>query len=134
MIPLLLALAVGYAHPEQLVETDWVAAHAGDANVRVVDMRMAATAYCDHGITESGAHTRPGSVAADPRVIPLGSKIRVEGLEGAPDGTYTVLDTGRAIKGHEIDLFLPRCAAAKKFGRQHVRVKILTRGTSTANP
>ena len=97
-------------------------------------LRMAATAYCDHGITESGAHTRPGSVAADPRVIPLGSKIRVEGLEGAPDGTYTVLDTGRAIKGHEIDLFLPRCAAAKKFGRQHVRVKVLTRGTSTANP
>jgi len=45
MIPLLFALAVGYAHPEQLVETDWVAAHAGDANVRVVDMRMAATAY-----------------------------------------------------------------------------------------
>ena len=45
MIPLLLALAVGYAHPEQLVETDWVAAHAGDANVRVVDMRSAATAY-----------------------------------------------------------------------------------------
>ena len=45
MIPLLLALAVGYAHPEQLVETDWVAAHAGDANVRVVDMRNAATAY-----------------------------------------------------------------------------------------
>jgi thiosulfate/3-mercaptopyruvate sulfurtransferase len=45
MIPLLLALAVAYAHPEQLVETDWVAAHAGDANVRVVDMRMGATAY-----------------------------------------------------------------------------------------
>jgi hypothetical protein len=45
MIPLLFALAVGYAHPEQLVETDWVVAHAGDANVRVVDMRSAATAY-----------------------------------------------------------------------------------------
>jgi squalene-hopene/tetraprenyl-beta-curcumene cyclase len=33
-------LALAYAHPEQLVDTDWVAAHAGDANVRVVDMRM----------------------------------------------------------------------------------------------
>ena len=31
---------MAYAHPEQLVETDWVAAHAGDANVRIVDMRQ----------------------------------------------------------------------------------------------
>ena len=40
MIPLLAVLAISYAHPEQLVETDWVAAHAGDPNVRVVDMRQ----------------------------------------------------------------------------------------------
>jgi 3D (Asp-Asp-Asp) domain-containing protein len=88
-------------------------------------MRVAATAYCNHGITDSGARTRRGGVAADPRLIPLGSTIRVEGLQGAPDGIYTVLDTGRTIKGREIDVFMPRCAAAKTFGRQHVRVKIL---------
>ena len=92
-------------------------------------MRVAATAYCQHGTTDSGAHTRRGSVAADPRLIPLGSTIRVKGLQGAPDGIYTVLDTGRAIKGRDIDVFMPRCAAAKAFGRQKVRVKILTRGT-----
>jgi thiosulfate/3-mercaptopyruvate sulfurtransferase len=40
MIPLLAVLAVAYAHPEQLVETDWVAAHAADANIRIVDMRQ----------------------------------------------------------------------------------------------
>jgi len=89
---------------------------------------VAATAYCDHGITDSGARARRGSVAADPRVIPLGSTIRVEGLQGAPDGTYSVLDTGRTIKGREIDVFIPRCGAAKAFGRQQVRVKILKRG------
>src|SRR5436190_2657591 len=61
MIPLLLALAVGYAHPEQLVETDWVAAHAGDANVRIVDMRSAATAY-------PGGHV-PGAVYLSPVAI-----------------------------------------------------------------
>jgi thiosulfate/3-mercaptopyruvate sulfurtransferase len=61
MIPLLLALAVGYAHPEQLVETDWVAAHAGDTNVRVVDMRSAATAY-------PGGHV-PGAVYLSPVAI-----------------------------------------------------------------
>jgi thiosulfate/3-mercaptopyruvate sulfurtransferase len=40
MISLLVVLAVAYAHPEQLVDTDWVAAHAGDADVRIVDMRQ----------------------------------------------------------------------------------------------
>lgn len=40
MLPILALLAVAYAHPEQLVDTDWVAAHAADANVRVVDMRQ----------------------------------------------------------------------------------------------
>ena len=37
---ILALLAATYAHPEQLVETDWVAAHAADANVRIVDMRQ----------------------------------------------------------------------------------------------
>jgi thiosulfate/3-mercaptopyruvate sulfurtransferase len=40
MLLLLALLAAAYAHPEQLVETEWVAAHANDANVRVVDMRQ----------------------------------------------------------------------------------------------
>jgi thiosulfate/3-mercaptopyruvate sulfurtransferase len=40
MLATLAVLAMTYAHPEQLVETDWVAAHAGDANVRIVDMRQ----------------------------------------------------------------------------------------------
>ena len=40
MLPILALLALTYAHPEQLVETDWVAAHAADANVRIVDMRQ----------------------------------------------------------------------------------------------
>jgi thiosulfate/3-mercaptopyruvate sulfurtransferase len=40
MLPLMALLAIAYAHPEQLVDTDWVAAHAADANVRIVDMRQ----------------------------------------------------------------------------------------------
>jgi thiosulfate/3-mercaptopyruvate sulfurtransferase len=40
MLPLIALLAAAYAHPEQLVDTDWVAAHAADANVRIVDMRQ----------------------------------------------------------------------------------------------
>ncbi|HMF97172.1 MAG TPA: sulfurtransferase [Vicinamibacterales bacterium] len=40
MLLMLAVLAAAYAHPEQLVETDWVAAHHADANVRIVDMRQ----------------------------------------------------------------------------------------------
>jgi len=39
MLPMLVLLAAAYAHPEQLVETDWVAIHARDSDVRIVDMR-----------------------------------------------------------------------------------------------
>jgi len=106
----------------------WLPAQAEPKPRQAAWMRMTATAYCDQGITDSGARTRQRSVAADPRVIPLGSTISVEGLQGAPDGTYSVLDTGRTIKGREIDVFIPRCGAAKAFGRQQVRVKILKRG------
>src|SRR5919206_1950438 len=40
MLSMLAVLAVAYAHPEQLVETDWVAAHATDSSIRLVDMRQ----------------------------------------------------------------------------------------------
>ena len=59
MLFILAALAVAYAHPEQLVETDWVAAHAADNGVRVVDMRQ--TGYAD-------AHV-PGAVYLSPVAI-----------------------------------------------------------------
>ena len=61
MLPLLALLALAYAHPEQLVETDWVTAHARDANLRVVDMRLAADAY-------SAGHV-PGAVYLSPVAI-----------------------------------------------------------------
>jgi thiosulfate/3-mercaptopyruvate sulfurtransferase len=40
MFPVMILLAAASVHPEQLVETDWVASHAHDANIRIVDMRM----------------------------------------------------------------------------------------------
>ena len=88
---------------------------------------MTATAYCSKGTTGSGAPAQRGGVAADPRLIPIGSTIGVRGLKGAPDGTYTVLDTGRSVKGRHIDFFLPRCEDAKAFGRQAIRVRVVHR-------
>jgi 3-mercaptopyruvate sulfurtransferase SseA len=59
MLALLALLAATYAHPEQLVETDWVADHGADANVRVVDMRQSGV---------DGGHV-PGAVYLSPVAI-----------------------------------------------------------------
>jgi thiosulfate/3-mercaptopyruvate sulfurtransferase len=59
MLPVLALLAMTYAHPEQLVETDWVAAHAADSNVRIVDMRQ-------NGFAEGHV---PGAVYLSPVAI-----------------------------------------------------------------
>ena len=87
-----------------------------------------ATAYCDQGETASGVLTRRGIVAADPDVIPLGSRIRVDGLGRRHSRTYDVEDTGRLVKGREIDIFMADCRAAKEFGRQPARVRVLRVG------
>ena len=70
--------------------------------------------------------TRPGIVAADPAVLPFGSRIRVHGARKY-SGVYTVSDTGPAVKGREIDIFIPDGAEAKRFGRRRVQVEILER-------
>lgn len=95
---------------------------------RVVTSRTfpaAVTAYCISGETRSGTKTRSGIVAADPRVLPLGSVIHVRGLSRRYDRTYTVTDTGAAVKGRHIDIFIPDCTAAKRFGRRTARVHVL---------
>jgi 3D (Asp-Asp-Asp) domain-containing protein len=86
-----------------------------------------ATAYSIEGKTADGTRTREGVVAADPDVLPLGTRIRIHGA-GPYDGEYVVEDTGRKINGHELDLYLPSNREAKRFGRKTVRVTVLARG------
>lgn len=85
-----------------------------------------ATAYSIEGKTASGAQTREGICAADPAVLPLGSRIRVHEA-GDYSGEYLVSDTGRTIKGREIDIYVADDGAAKRFGRKTVRVEVLSR-------
>lgn len=85
-----------------------------------------ATAYCDFGITRSGALVRRGMVAADPNVLPLGSVIEIEA--GDYSGIYTVMDTGAVVKGKRVDIYVPSYEEAIQFGRQKVKVRVLRRG------
>ena len=93
---------------------------------RASTMRVTATAYCDKGTTKSGARARTGILAADPRVLPVGSVVRI--VAGAAPGIYTVMDTGAAVKGPKIDIFIPNCIRAEKFGEKQVQLRVLRRG------
>jgi 3D (Asp-Asp-Asp) domain-containing protein len=90
-------------------------------------MTMTATAYCLRGITATGGEVRRGTVAADPRVLPMGSRIRIRGPR--VNGKYVVEDQGAAVKGRRIDIFMPSCNQAKRFGRQPVTVIVEEIGT-----
>lgn len=81
---------------------------------------FSATAYCLSGKTAMGHGVRRGIIAADPRVLKLGSKITIDA--GPWSGTYLVSDTGGAIKGKKLDIWVPNCSEARKFGRRSVQV------------
>lgn len=89
-------------------------------------MRVTATAYCQSGMTKAGTPTRKGIVAADPRVFPVGTILKV--VDGPSSGIYTVMDTGSAVKGKKIDIFIPDCRRARRFGLQKLWVRILRHG------
>jgi 3D (Asp-Asp-Asp) domain-containing protein len=79
-----------------------------------------ATAYCLRGKTAMGHGVRRGIIAADPRVLKLGSRVLVG--HGSYTGEYLVSDTGGKIKGKKIDIWVPSCAEARRFGRRTVTI------------
>ena len=79
-----------------------------------------ATAYCLKGKTALGHGVRKGLIAADPRVLKLGSRIDLSG--GAYSGNYLVSDTGGKIKGRRLDIWMASCSEARRFGRRTVQV------------
>jgi uncharacterized protein YabE (DUF348 family) len=84
------------------------------------------TPYCSgcSGVTATGLNIRSNTgikvIAVDPSVIPLGSKVWVEGY-----GYAIAADTGGAIKGNRIDILLHSESAASQWGRRTVRIKVL---------
>lgn len=84
------------------------------------------TAYCKgcSGTTAYGINLRENPhlkvIAVDPNVIPLGTRVWVEGYGYAIAG-----DTGGAIKGNKIDVFIPSYDEAMQWGVKKVKVKIL---------
>lgn len=80
--------------------------------------KFVATAYCLKGKTALGHRVRTGLIAADPRILKLGSNVTIDA--GSYSGTYLVSDTGGKIKGNRIDIWMPSCSEARRFGRRSV--------------
>jgi 3D (Asp-Asp-Asp) domain-containing protein len=90
------------------------------------------TAYAD-GIggvpigarTYSGTKTRWGVVAVDPKIIPIGSTLEIDGYDGV---TFVAEDIGGGIKGESLDIWLPDAKEAKTYGTQYRRITIIREG------
>jgi uncharacterized protein YabE (DUF348 family) len=84
------------------------------------------TAYCEgcSGTTRTGMNLRANPslkvIAVDPNIIPLGSKVYVEGY-----GYAIAADTGSAIHGYKIDIFMPERSDALRWGRKRVKIRVL---------
>jgi len=83
------------------------------------------TAYCRGRVTATGARPTEKTVAADPALLPIGSRIRLSGLDKRYNRTYVVMDTGTRIRGRRIDLYMRDCREAVAFGRRSASVTIL---------
>ena len=90
---------------------------------RVLTMQASAYSAQDPGngnYTATGSRLKKGIVSVDPRLIPLGTRLYVEGY-----GYAVADDVGGAIKGHRIDLAYDSRSEALQFGRQTVKVYVL---------
>ena len=85
-----------------------------------------ATAYSLRGRTASGRMVTRGLIAADPRVLPLGTRVRLD--HPGYSGEYLVADTGGAIRGKRIDIWTPSTSEAMRFGRRTVKLTVLSYG------
>ncbi|PLS15973.1 hypothetical protein CVD28_19735 [Bacillus sp. M6-12] len=104
------------------------AAKPAAKKVAYKELTMTATAYtasckgCS-GITATGLNLKKNpsikAISVDPRIIPLGSKVYVEGY-----GYAVAADKGHAVKGGKIDVFIPNKARALQWGAKKVKVKV----------
>ena len=84
-------------------------------------MMMEATAYTWTGQrTASGTWPAVGTAAVDPKVIPLGTRLWIEGY-----GEAVAEDTGGLVKGNIIDLYFPTESECWEFGRRQVEVRVM---------
>lgn len=85
-----------------------------------------ATAYSLTGRTATGMRVGKGVIAADTKVLPFGTRVRLEA--GPYSGEYVVADIGSRVRGRKIDVWVPNNREAFRFGRRSVKLTVLSYG------
>jgi 3D (Asp-Asp-Asp) domain-containing protein len=85
-----------------------------------------ATAYSLPGRTATGRPVSKGVIAADTRVLPFGTRVRIDA--GPYSGEYVVADVGSRVKGRKIDVWVPTNREACRFGRRNIKLTVLSYG------
>ena len=91
-------------------------------------LAFTATAYCKGITTTAGVPVQSGIAASDPALLPVGSVIELDSRAARYNGIYTVMDTGPAVQGRQLDIYMWSCNEALQFGRQPVHVTVLRLG------
>jgi len=87
-----------------------------------------ATAYCKGITTTAGVAVQSGIAAADPELLPVGSVVQIDSLQPRYNGIYTIMDTGPAVQGRMVDLYMWSCNEALQFGRRSAHLTVLRLG------
>ena len=91
-------------------------------------LSFSATAYCKGITTSSGVPAQSGVAASDPSLLPVGSVVEIDASDARYNGIYTVMDTGPAVQGRQVDLYMWNCNEALQFGRRPIRLTVLRLG------
>jgi len=95
-----------------------------------VRLAFSATAYCKGLITASGVAAQSGVAAADPELLPVGSVVDVDSGDPRYSGIYAIMDTGPAVQGRHVDIYMWSCNEALRFGRRPIHLTVLRLGWS----
>jgi len=96
-------------------------------------LHFTATAYCKGDTTASGVTARTGVAAADPVLLPVGTVVSLAMPDTRYDGVWTVMDTGPAVQGRVLDLYMWSCNEALRFGRRPIELTVLRLGWNPQN-
>jgi len=91
-------------------------------------LSYSATAYCKGIVTTSGVAVQSGVAAADPELLPVGSVVEIDSLTERYNGIYTIMDTGPAVQGRQVDVYMWSCNEALEFGRRSIHLTVLRLG------
>jgi 3D (Asp-Asp-Asp) domain-containing protein len=134
IVTIIAAAAFASLYEATILDSKYAAARLarpGDASTQPAPgdrLAFRATAYCKGLTTASGVAVRAGIAAADPVLLPVGSVIDVAAQNPKYSGIYTIMDTGPAVKGRLIDIYMWSCYEALDFGRMPIDLTVLRLG------